>query len=98
MKLTADQLRRASSLAEQVRVLENLRDIAEDTQVVVRVGAPSPHQPLGSPTFAALQGKGPVDTGVVVTVPATTIRAALVDRLAPLYTELRALGIELERC
>lgn len=105
MKLTTKQLKEAAAVAEDIERLEALRDAAIDSEVIVNVGnrEPSAQNPLGQSPAAVLESlqnlsfKRVADTGVVVTVPATTIRAALVDRLAPLYTRLRNMGIELQR-
>lgn len=84
--LTPDQLARAAKIAAQIAALEKARNEAEDSTVVLTLGAPSAQNPLG------------VDNPVRIIVPvhATSIRMALVDPLAPLYTELRGLGIELQ--
>lgn len=84
MKLTPDQLGRAAGIARDIEALEKARDGAADEAVTVQVptGMSSMH-PLGHVT-------------VHVVVPATEIRAKLVDMLTPLYTELRNLGFELD--
>lgn len=58
-----------------------------------------PFQPLQPQMPGAYLAKAvnPAGETVTVTVPATTIRAAMVERLAPLYQELRAMGVELDR-
>lgn len=86
LKLTPAQLRRATEIAGQIEQMEKARDDAQDTDLGIKLGGPTPARPMGSDYTAA----------VMVMVPATTIRMALVDQLAPLYTELRTLGIELQ--
>lgn len=101
-KLKPHDLRRAADLAVEIARLEKLRDMATDTAVAVRIGAPQgPGAGQLSPATLAMQlGIQPTPHElageVTVTIAAATIRAQLVDRLAPLYDQLRRLGIELD--
>lgn len=91
MKFTAEQLQRAARIARAIEELETLRDAADDAQAIVHIGKPDASQPMGDPRV-----QGVSDPCVVVTVPASSIRAALVGQLQPLYAELRNLRFELQ--
>lgn len=87
VKLSIDQLQRAFHAAQEIKSLEAARAVAEDTTMTYRMGAPTPQNPMG------ING---VDVKIEVPIHANTIRMVLVDKLAPLYTELRNMGIELQ--
>ena len=85
IKIAISDLRRAASLADLIGQLEEAREAAQDIPVDVPIGVKqSPQYPMGS-------------LPVSVVVSANDIRAKLVSQLAPLYDELRKLGIEIDR-
>lgn len=85
--LSPQQLRRAGEIATEIEQLEAAREDAQDTEVGLTLGAPTADRPMG----------GNYQADVRVLIPATTIRMVLVDKLTPLYTELRSMGIEYKK-
>ena len=86
MKLTVNQLRQAHGLVLQIADLERAREDAKDCEAFIDLAEPTHVDPLGK-AYAAT---------VMIPVHAGQIRMALTDKLTPLYTELRAMGIELD--
>ena len=84
--LTPAQTRRARDIADKIEAMEQARNDAQDAEVVLELGAPTVTNPMGADYRVK----------VAVLVSANDIRMALVAQLTPLYSELRAMNIDLQ--